>query len=797
MAKSLIDPVLGSIAIRGADRIRGGAIQMGYQGSNQGMDPSYEKDINSMKQFQSGLDSLGQVFENWTQASNKKAAQTGEDRARYLLNHYTPEQLADARKQGLMLYQDDPYAMKSLHQKIGNTVALNVDNSIAEGIARGDYKSRDELDKARAKAMNEEGRKWADTYGADWDNTDFQVGLNSQVEERNIALYGRHDAYMDSFHKTQAQLQHKTENASLYSQPSFLTSPGAVDAVFMNLSKQRKEGGWDDNTAMQTVSSDIDDLAAREGGLAWLNAAEKKTVEWGGKQINVKAMFTEDQWQSLKLKASQADFKLNAAKAEDFSLKLTQAMTNPDHMTGEAQISQIKDEYNRTHPGDEMTPQRQLIIDAEQQMIQKRQQMNVESAKQLQKAQLQQGNMQILDKSYTAAINGQNVPTDHSMIMGVDGKAIDKDDAVAYAHFKMNQISQLDIPDEQKNALRLQLMQHDKADGPFRAYYTDQLAQANNEWNRMSVAGKDTGSHPNIDAMMALYKSNPEMVAQTFPDQMGMFTRMEEMDAAGMSIQDVLDAEAEATSLKTDPVKQREVNDNWTTQVGNSAGSDLGDMTALNGKTAEAAKQVFYAQLRLGKDYETAFKSAQGFVKKNVVQFTASDTEGTSYGNIPKTALMVSDNPASYSRGQELVNQMMKTVEDSHPELVGHLAVEADRNGNVIIRSPIEGFHFTVTNKDLRDLDAQTQQQVHTQARNKAEKASAQNTQMRQDFIYQHVGEGNDIPAQVLRTPVDAYLQANKIVNEAYYEGKELVQGAGKKLKASAERRAKSHKSNK
>lgn len=790
-----INQVLGSNAIRGADRLRGGMASIELQTANAGVDHSYDERIQGLKSFANGLDNLGQVFENWTQANQKKEAQTGEERANYLLNHYTPTELADARRNGVMLYQDDPYAMKSLHQKIGQTVAQDVDNGMVQDVQNGRFKTRDELDQARAKRMNDSGKKFAESYGSDWDNVDFQRGLNSQVTERNIVLYGAHDKWLDANLKNAAALQHKSDNQALYSNPTFMRDKNSVGVVFQNLEKQRNEGGWDENTSQDTLRSDMSDIAMREGGIQFLTNAENQTVNYNGKQVAVKAFFSEQEWQGLRLKALDADFKLNAAKDEEFSNKLAGVRYDSDPVRAAAQLDQIKSQYNAEHPGDEMTPQRQMIIDTEQQMIAAQAQANETAQKALDKQTAQKGNIAILDRNWQTVINGGSVPTDGKDILGVDGKNIPQDDMVAFAQMKIQQINGLNIPEDQKNAIKLQFLQHDKEGGVFRSYYADTINQANTEMQRMMMSGKDTGDHKAFDNLRALYKSNPEMVAMAFPQSMGLFSTMDEMDASGLDMQTVIDAHRANDALKDDFQGKRDLEDNWTKMRGASADSDEGDLSNMDTRTAAAAKEVFMAQRYLGKDYDSAFKSAQAFVKRNRVQFTGSDTEGTSYGSLPKTSLMTSDNPESFTRGQQIVTDVVKDIETKHPEVVGHLAVEADGNGDILVRSPIEGFTYRLTNQALRQKDQETQQ-AHHQAAVEAAKSDLSQPHWKDNDIYAHLGEGDDIPAKVLRIPGEAWEAAkdgtNQIVGGVAKAAQKVMESPTKRSKRhEAERKAK------
>lgn len=702
---------------QGSDRILGSSIAMNYQAAAAGQDPSYAEKANKLKSFESNLSKVANIFETWGQKKQAEDEQSGKQRADYLLNHFTPDQLAAARKQGKLLYQDDPYAMQSLNQKIGNTVALNVDNAISQNIQSGKYKSRKELDEARAAMMNTEGKKWADTYGADWDNPEFQIGLNSQAEQRNITLYSQHDTYMDSFHKGQAELQHRADANSLYGDSRVLKDLNAPQLILANLETQRKAGGWDDLTADKTLKQDIADIAQRDGGLDFLNNAENAQVTYNGKSMKLKDMFTEEQWNGMKLEAAGATFKLDAKKAEEFNNQLAAIQYNPDTNLAEAQLAKLKASLNNAQPTAMLTAQREQIIQAEQAMIARRAQENAQRAKKLQEMQTQAANVQILDNNFMRAANGEQVPTDYSMILGADNKSIPKEDAVAFAQMKIKQINGMDVPQEQKDTMLLKMMSLEPKDGAIRAYYSNTLSQASAEWSRMVAAGQDTGEHPAIDQMLSLYRTNHQVVTSVFPDQMGMLTRLDEFSQAGISLGDMLVAEKLTAATKNDYNLRTQLENDWRVIVDNSAGK-RGDIFNTDVKTREAAHQVFLAQRSLGKSSGSAGRSAMKFIEDNSVVFNGDDSdEGTSFGTLPKASLMVTDDPASYSTGEQYMKDILKEVQTANPDLVGHLAVEQEStSGDILIRSPLEGFTYRLTPQMLKDHHAAVIKQAHDEA---------------------------------------------------------------------------------
>lgn len=664
MAKNNLGVILGNMGVQGADRIRGGGASFNYQMAQVGVDPSYQQKADEIGNISNTMQTLGSAFGSWMGQKQVKDKQTGEDRANYLMQHFTPEQLQKARADKVLQFQDDPYAMKALNMKVGQTISMDVDNDIASQIDKGNFADRKSLDEARTKAFNEQAKKLAESYGVNFEDKDVQAGMNSQVTERNITLYGKHDSWLDQNLKNKAQLQHKTENASLYSDANFLQRPDAVDAVFGNLSNQKRLGGWDEQTYQSNVKSDIADIATRPGGAMWLANAEKKTVKLAdGTTINAKALFSADQWDSLKLKSASAAFDQDAALKEKFNVSLATIQHNPNIDEAEAQLAALKEDYNGRVPSNMSTPERDQMISLEQNLIQQRAQQNEQLKKQLVKKNQDQNKMLVFDAQFNKRLGGEYVPTDYKNMPSNENTGdFTSSDGVNYANYKLAQIDTMGLTQDQKDDLKLKYLRADADAGPFRQIMGTMVSDAQKEWTGAVMNGKMPDNTPAMDKLRQIRQKDPTLFSQIYPEQADFFNTMDTMDQLGVDKQVIIDADRQAQSQSKE--MRFQADKNWADMKNDSKYPELSRVpTQLDG----AARKIYDATLARTGNNDMARQQTSRFLQENTVTFSNENVEGESIGIVPRNLLSVNSDPASYKQGQQIIEHAVQGLQQANP----------------------------------------------------------------------------------------------------------------------------------
>lgn len=717
MAKNNLAVILGSMGVQGADRIRGGAPTIDLRAANVGLDPKFSAAAAKLNNMGNVLGSLSSAFMDW---NNKRKAdldkynqEAGVRNAKMLMQNFTPEELQKARADGVMPFQDDPYAMKAFHTIVGQNVALDIDGEISERIKKGEFKTREELDKARrdAFAMGH-AKTLAEAYGAVFDDPDFQAGLNSQVVERNITLYNQHKEWDNAVKKNNVEIQNKTKAVGLYSDQRFLEQPDSPELVFTNISQQSRLAGDNPEAMNKRIRENIADIANRPGGLRWLQNAKNKKVNLNGQMVDPKAFFSEEQWQSLELGASGVQQKLDAKAFEDFNTSLADIQYDPDLSNAEAKLAGLKAKYNAENPTDMTTPERQQIVQLEQQLIARRRQENDKAQKGLIKAAQDQNKFLMFDEQYSKRLAGEYVPTDYKNIPTNEATGeIDYADAVNYANRKIAQVDALNLPDSVKDNMKMKLLLADSENGPFRAMYGTLVSDAKREWESAVANQQMPESTPAMDQLRRVRSQDSGAFAMLYPEEAAFFNKMDFMDRAGVKPEIALQAEAQQ---RTQSKEMRfQADKDWADSKNDSK---FPIMARIPTELDSMAREVYDARLYRDGNRDAAREDAANFVKSMTTEFKSSDVDGGIQGVIPNKLLMVNSDPRSASEGKRLIDLQLKQMAQENPWITDKGLSVASQGKNIVITDITGQLRTVITQHDLQtrwtaERDAITKQQ--------------------------------------------------------------------------------------
>ncbi|WP_459613362.1 hypothetical protein, partial [Enterobacter kobei] len=86
--------------------------------------------------------------------------------------------------------------MQALKFKTGRNAAFLVDDEVQQGIKEGRFRTREELEQYRHSRLQEQSKSFAEQFGINEMDEEYQKGFNANITERNIALYGAHDTFL-------------------------------------------------------------------------------------------------------------------------------------------------------------------------------------------------------------------------------------------------------------------------------------------------------------------------------------------------------------------------------------------------------------------------------------------------------------------------------------------------------------------------------------------------------------------------------------------------------------------------
>lgn len=474
-----------------------------------------------------GLAQLGaQAYDKYAEYREQQAT---ERRNEILLKNLKPEQIGELRASGTLLYQDDPWAMRSLERELGRQEAYSVDAIVRERIAAGDYPSRSEMESDRAQLMALRRKEMGQTYAIQDTSEGWEKGWKADIVERNMAIYDAQARKQDQMHRNETRVVVESNLSSLI-------SSGRGDAAIAYLNKQKADGLIRNDTEYEAyLTKALKDLASTPGSIDMVRTVMESEIEMYGNKTTLRSRLGEEYMRSLENHAAQASLsynwesqkwwmdKANVLESPDFSVAGTefQALDNMREMQqfidltqGEAstaakvEFERLKANYNKRHAA---------WVQQQREEITKQQQQHVRVA--------------MMDSRVTGRMNGDmglSLKLSSFEETEQTGKYT-TNDWNAYFTFKSNQINNSDMTPEQKSMRLLELgaTLKDIPDAGFGAHYAEVFDRAGGELSKYIAAqnaGVDVPETPTLNQLMELHKANPSLFVSTFGSDSALTT---------------------------------------------------------------------------------------------------------------------------------------------------------------------------------------------------------------------------------------------------------------------------------
>lgn len=641
----------------GMSRLRAGQGGMRYQAAT-----IYQEQPKS-----SLLDSIGRFAKagaDMYQAKQQRDRDLADERSNEIIRKLTPEQRREALNNGTLLYQDDPYAMEALRVKSGRNAAYLVDDDVMQKVKNGDFRTREEMEEYRHSRLQEGAKNYAEQFGLNPEDVDFQRGFNADITERNISLYGAHDNFLSEQAKKGAIVNSKVELNSVLSDPDMLKRPDAAEFFGKYIDNALTMGSIpSDDQAVQLIGSALSDVTNRPGGADFLMGIENQKVTLHGATSTYRELLGEEQWNAMMVTAQRSQFDHDAKLTEKFQLSVNNALNQDDPRLGWEMIQGIKAEMDKVQPGEQMTPQRQLLIQAEQNLQNAMVQWTQNQAKAMDKAQKTFNKSQVIEQQFQKRINGEYVSTAYSdMPTNENTGDFDRQDMVNYANAKLAEIDNMDVPDAKKDQLKLRYLRADSKEGPFRTAIGTMVTDANQEWSAAVINGKMPENTPALDSLRRIRNADPNLVAALYPEQAELFTMMDMMDKQGIDTQILIDGTKQIKARTKE--MQYEDDKAWQALKNDSTAPELSRLPTSMDKYA----RTMYDAIKYATGNESlAMAQTQKFLKESTVTLTSDDVEGKTLGVLPKNILQVNDDPASWEEGRKVLDAAREGIIKHNP----------------------------------------------------------------------------------------------------------------------------------
>jgi hypothetical protein len=692
-----------------------------YKAASVGVDPSYERKSQLIdtvgKMAQVGADTYGKYKEN----QRAKA----DERSNEIIRKLTPEQRREAINNGTLLYQDDPYAMEALKLKTGRNAAYLVDDDVAQKVKNGEFRTREEMEQYRHNQLQEGAKSFAEQFGINETDEYFQKGFNSDITERNISLYGAHDSFLSEQAKKGAVINSRVELNSVLSDPATLRSPYAGE-FFENYFKAGLTTGSipSDDQAFSMVAQGLNDVVNKEGGAQFLQQIENRKITLHGREATYKDLMGNEQWNAMMIKAQHNEFQLNAKKTEGFKLNVNSALNQEDIGRGWEMLQGYKQELDKLQPGEEMTPERELLISAQAQMQDKFKQESSATAEALDKQQKTINKQSVIDAQFEKRLKGQYVSTSYSeMPTNENTGEFTHSDMVNYANKKLADIDNMDLTPAQKDKMKLDYIKADSEKGAFRSAVGELIGDAEKEWSAAVINGKMPQDPVALNALRRMRNTDPELFAALYADKAEMFLTMDMMDNQGIDPQVLLDADKSRKGLTKE--MQYEDDKAWSSLKNNSESPELSRMPA----TLDAGARKIYdsVKYRTG-NADMAMQQVDKYLKENTTTFTSDNVDGDTIGVVTRNALRVTDDPDSWKQGKDILDESAKKLAETNPWITNKQLSIFERGGEVHMMDTTGQVHVVYDKELMTKMYQDNQRKLDEKARDEALKNANKRT---------------------------------------------------------------------
>lgn len=644
----------------GLSRLRSGAGGMGYRAATTQAEQPKSSLLDTIGRFaQAGADMYT--------AKEQRARDLADERSNEIIRKLTPEQRREALNNGTLLYQDDPYAMEALRVKTGRNAAYLVDDDVMQKIKEGVFRTREEMEEYRHSRLQEGAKAYAEQFGIDPEDVDYQRGFNGDITERNISLYGAHDNFLSQQAQKGAVINSRVELNGVLQDPDMLRRPDSADFFEKYIDNGLVTGAIpSDAQATQLISQAFSDASSRAGGADFLMRVGDKKVTLNGATTTYRELIGEEQWNALMVTAQRAQYDNDAKLNEKFQLDVNSALFVDDPRVGWEKLQGIKAELDKYQPGEQMTPQRATLIEAQKQLRAKMVEWAKNEAKALDEAQKADNKFRVIDAQYQKRINGEWVSTDFKDMPTNDNTGEFKhSDIVNYANKKLADIDAMDIPDGAKDRLKLQYLQSDSKDGPFRTAIGTMVQDAAQEWSSSVMNGKLADKTPAMDALRRIRNADPYLIASLYPEQAELFLTMDLADRQGVDVQELIDADRQ---MATRSKEQRFEDDRAFEQALND--SKVPEIENMPTELRGLARKIYDSVKYRTNNVDMAMTEMQKFLKESTTTFNddSSDSEGV-IGVIPRNYLQVNDDPKSWKQGKDIIDAALKGIIAANPSM--------------------------------------------------------------------------------------------------------------------------------
>lgn len=590
--------------------------------------------------------------------------QRADSRSDEIIRKLTPEQRRDARANGTLLYQDDPDTMAALARKTGRNAAYEVDTNVQALIGQNKFKTPQDLQEYLNVRRNDAAKSYAEDNGLDPEDLNFKAGFDSNITDRNAALFDTHARYLSERYKANATMQMASDLGSLLDDPAVLQGEGGPGHVASYLNQGLASGEIGDETmAIRGLQQVLQNNASRPGADSFFKNIGDQTLNLYGKSVKVRDVIGDAQLSAMESMSAKATFDRNRELKDGWTKGLQNAMMHPDPFQGLQALDGMSAQLKAVQGTDAVTEESEGLLQARQRILQNLAVQQAQRSKEMTKAVQGDNRQRIFDSRFDQKMAGQAVSTDWRTFQTDEqtGK-FSQEDAANYAFKKLQQIDSLDIDNAGKTRLKMQYLTADTEGGPFREMFKSMATDATTQYQALVTSDSTELTQDNtakINQFIQLYQADPAQMAALYPEQAAFAERASNMAAAGMGLDVMIDGDRKSRGASKET---RDLADQKWNELLTDSNSNVPYMP---GNLSTAARNLYDSEFFRTGDERRAKEVVNSWLDKSTVTF--GDKTRTT-GVVRKQTLMVDPgNAASWQQGRDILDSHLKAISKQYP----------------------------------------------------------------------------------------------------------------------------------
>ncbi len=607
---------------------------------------------------------FNQIAANITQAygmyDERRRREGDEKRNEILLKNLKPEELGQLRRDGTLLYQDDPYAMKSLEKELGRMEAFNVDATIQQRVANGDYKTRDEMEADRSALMEMSRKNMAQAYGMPEEGTEyFTKGYAENMVDRNMALYGSFSKKMDETLRSESRVATRNNISAV------ALSDQTSGADVLTVVNRAREDGLirNDSEYLDHMTKAMSDVVTRPNGYnKVMEMMDAKIKLMDGTETTMRVHLGEEGARGIELAAAENVNKFEVENVREFRNQITNAVTidlsqADGFATGMNQLVALEEQRKLDEGDANNTSRAQEIMRAMEQLKARQAAFNDKKAKGLKDGIQQNNRVLAIQERVQRKQAGEALPL--TLESYTETELTGKFSAQDYQHYYDLEVTNIQNnpnlapADKQKQMMELGALLKSQDSAGFGARYKAQVDAVNNEFTnvaRQLDAGLDMPETPRLNSFVEMYKASPADFIETYGDDSEIALTVQAIADTGISPEIIIKGKASLGKLSKE---QRVLSDQQFTTMFEKRGTfprlPQADQQAL---------RTWYASMT-GLDDAQKGSAIDKYLEERYVDIKQKSGRGV-IGTMPKEFFRLNpEDKQSADQGNAIFNEML------------------------------------------------------------------------------------------------------------------------------------------